>query len=77
MAKYKFDWLAALIPGYGHYRATKNFIHNVQTDGFQLKDLNGGFWVQQEEPNVIEDYGQSILGYVSNNARQDILDVHY
>ena len=74
MAKYKFDWKAALIPGYGHYRAYKNFIHNVQTDGFQLKDLNGGFWIQQEEPNIIEDYGQSILGYVSNNAREEFLE---
>lgn len=49
--KKKFDWLAALIPGYGHYRWIKNQVDNVNKDGFQLSDIFG-FLQTTDEPKV-------------------------
>lgn len=74
MAQYKFDWLAALIPGYGHYRATKNLINNLKTNGVSWKDFNGGFWREEEDPAYNIEDTSDFLTETVNNARTEYLE---
>lgn len=66
----KFDWMAALIPGYGQYKAMKNTINNINSDGFQLADLFG-FWSQ--EPDVVDQTIETTMDQIQNTSREEYI----
>jgi hypothetical protein len=74
MAKYKFDWKAAFIPGYGHVKSAINLIRNLKTNGVNWKDFNGGFWIEQPEEDTLNEKAEDVLSDVMSDSRQEYLE---